>query len=172
MLCRRNGCGLKPADVFRLPRVEAPGEACDTARASSIPIAFMLQQPLIAWLSSNPSHVLQASNRELVLCSRIGICAWAVIMGVAQTVVYKANIPVYLTGAPLPLAMSATLITTLGADMLNGWCRPGNQCGTGQRCPPRRLCPHLAPLHRCDKKLLFSQHCVQPWLSHICRFAN
>ena len=41
----------------------------------------------------------RATNRQLVWCSRIGICIWAVVMGVSQTVVYKANIPVYLTGA-------------------------------------------------------------------------
>ena len=33
----------------------------------------------------------QATNRELVIVSRAGVVFWAIVMGVAQTVVYKAK---------------------------------------------------------------------------------
>ena len=64
----------------------------------------------------------RATNKQLVWCSRIGICVWAVVMGVSQTVVYKANIPVYLTGAP----PSASLGTSAAVSSVFPTCLLGS----------------------------------------------
>ena len=46
------------------------------------------QRPFL--LSLSLVH-MQATNKELVIVSRIGVVFWAIVMGVAQTVVYKAK---------------------------------------------------------------------------------